>query len=290
MGGFTLIELLVVISIIALLIGILLPALGAARQSARKMQNSTHLRGIHQSMFAYATGNKEYLPGLDDGGQVQRLLPGGSFAAVAPVGGASVEGRFWLVLDGDYVSGDYVVSPAESREAWEPKTSGATNEPSTLDATNTPKYSYAMLRIADDAVANNATARPTGNGNRTDAWRSDLNSQTVLISDRAKQDGGSLYSLFTKKPEGAGDDDWGGSILWGDNHVTFENTHQVDTVFGDSPTNTEDNLFVRETGTYTGSSTSRNDKNAVMDAIGVATDENGGESGSGNGANRFPGE
>jgi len=61
--GFTLIELLVVISIIALLIGILLPALGAARQAARETANLSNLRGVGLAITTYATDNNDTYPG-----------------------------------------------------------------------------------------------------------------------------------------------------------------------------------------------------------------------------------
>ncbi|XAM00497.1 prepilin-type N-terminal cleavage/methylation domain-containing protein [Phycisphaeraceae bacterium D3-23] len=59
-AGFTLIELLVVISIIALLIGILLPALGKARQSARAAQDLASLKQMETAHQAYMTDNKGY--------------------------------------------------------------------------------------------------------------------------------------------------------------------------------------------------------------------------------------
>ena len=61
-AGFTLIELLVVISIIALLIGILLPALGAARRTAKTMQCLANQRQFGIGFTGFALDNKDFLP------------------------------------------------------------------------------------------------------------------------------------------------------------------------------------------------------------------------------------
>ena len=60
--GFTLIELLVVMVIIALLVGLLLPALGRAREEARKTQCRSNLRQVGLAINMYATDNRGFTP------------------------------------------------------------------------------------------------------------------------------------------------------------------------------------------------------------------------------------
>lgn len=60
--GFTLIELLVVISIIALLMAVLLPALGAARNHARSVVCQSNLRQWGATLAIYTQDNQGYFP------------------------------------------------------------------------------------------------------------------------------------------------------------------------------------------------------------------------------------
>jgi prepilin-type N-terminal cleavage/methylation domain-containing protein len=259
--GFTLIELLVVISIIALLIAILLPALGAARRTARRLQNSTQLRGIHQGLVTFANSNKDKFAGLDTKGQTIR---NGANSTGNSGKGETIQARYWILLNGDYFTPEYAISPSETKTVTEyEEATGTGTNPVLFDPMDIKHYSYAMLQFAAGGTGVPSPYHITvATTRRAAEWEQTLNSRSIVVSDRnvGADNAAGLQSVHS----GVGE--WIGSALWNDNHVGFENTEFFTTKYADAGLNTDtngdpaDHLFNNQVG----ANNPNNNANAVM--------------------------
>lgn len=130
--AFTLIELLVVVSIIAVLVGLLLPALGAARRSAQSLECLSQLRQIGQATHLYADEHKDALPRSTHSYLAHGVKPWG-YALSPYLGHGSIDGpgpRWDPLFNGLYRC------PADERtqrwsygkNAWFELTAGETGE------------------------------------------------------------------------------------------------------------------------------------------------------------------
>ena len=99
--GFTLVELLVVVSVIALLISILLPAVGQTRRQARVLLCTSNVKQHGQGMQNYAAANQDELPnapvspGSSDPALNAIYGPRGSTAQRYAMPGLQVNGFQW---------------------------------------------------------------------------------------------------------------------------------------------------------------------------------------------------
>lgn len=269
--AFSLVELLVVIAIIALLIGILVPTLGKARDTARRAKDAAQIRSVLQGLVVHASTNGGAFPIPS-----QIDISNTTIETDNPAEKDNTGNIMSFLVWQDAISTEDLVSPVETNDevevysayqkqnpeqaekpefaAWDPGLAGVTDETGT-----------GVGRGRASAKGNNSYANLPPFGARRGLWRSDADSSTAVISNR-----GTIFSLNTDDQwqiRTAGfvsgnnsntlgfydpSDSWGGNVGYVDGSVEFSNVPDPERVGLVDTTNDKkisDNIFVNESDT-----------------------------------------
>ncbi len=253
-SGFTLIELLVVISIIALLLGILVPVLGVAKKNANILKESVNLRNIHAALATYGTSNKDWFPGYTASGKIAGVagtvvtdfsgkyyasLSNAASATAATTATANTTSYAQAVLldEGGSTPAQWV-SPGETNVTG--GNTAVTHESGTVFEAVATKTTQAITAAATSSstegnvsVFNSSFAVLAYGGTLKAEWKSNQNQQAVVLGSRMLGGGAAAFdtsatntfnSVWTDNNSGS----YKGSLVRGDTSTVTETFKRTD--------------------------------------------------------------
>jgi prepilin-type N-terminal cleavage/methylation domain-containing protein len=255
--GFTLIELLVVVAIIALLVGLLLPALAKAQKNARSMKDQTQIRQIHTASLTFANENKGKLP---TPGLINRLTDpymGQDLPGIGPEQYAHNHSAplYSAMVAAEYYNTDILIGPTEQNPVVvEDQDYDYSDYDPGSDVYWDPDF---LVELEDGPECNSSYSHLALCGQRKRVnWQDTQNSGDPCYSTRGTRDGateGDEYDLSPTLLLHGSKRKWDGNVVFNDNHAELlDNFFPPLTVY--EPLNgveaEKDNIFAAEFDDY----------------------------------------
>lgn len=255
------------VAVCGVLAGILLPALGKARQTARELKDSTQVRGTHMGMMSFAAANRDQypLPSVID-------ARNGTINSANPLEKDTTGNILSILVFLGFAPTDMMVSPAESNpsvkehEAYEfdaPSRAASPRAALWDPAFNGTPLDTHPTSAGNTGIGNTSYAHLIPLGARRGEWSATFRSDQVIVGNRGPDYTGQPGKwALTNGPTGTGSNTliihgsrtrWEGNMARNDGMVVFETKPDPDDLTftfgrlgGRGPMVFPDNLFVCE--------------------------------------------